>query len=138
MKLSQFDYNLPPELIALNPLDERDASRMLVLDRKRGTWKHGMFRDLPGMVSSRDLMVFNESRVVKARLLGKRSDTGGSVEIFVLGAAPVAGQFECLVKLTTSRKVGVEFLLGDGVAGKILGPVGQSMRWIVEFRKSIS
>ncbi len=84
MKTTDFDYSLPPELIAQEPLSERASARMLVVDRKTGDLRHSMVRELPGFLSPGDLLVANETRVVPARLFGKRCDTGGKVEILLV------------------------------------------------------
>jgi S-adenosylmethionine:tRNA ribosyltransferase-isomerase len=83
LDLSQFDYELPEELIAQNPPAERDGARMLVVDRASGTWQDRMFRDLPAYVKPGDAMVFNNSRVFKSRLIGHRAGHTGRVEIFL-------------------------------------------------------
>jgi S-adenosylmethionine:tRNA ribosyltransferase-isomerase len=83
LRIDDFDYDLPPELIAQEPLLDRAASRLLVLDRETGAVRHHAFRDLPGLLRQGDLLVVNDSRVIPARLLGHR-ETGGRVEILVL------------------------------------------------------
>ena len=80
---ADFDYHLPPELIAQTPVEPRDASRLLVLNRARETLEHAVFRDLPKYLRPGDLLVANESRVLPARLFG-RKPTGGGVEILLL------------------------------------------------------
>jgi len=82
MKLSDFDYQLPPELIARYPLEKRSASRLLCLDRKRGGQEHRVFSDLPDLLLPGDLLVCNDTRVIPARLFGKKP-TGGRVEILI-------------------------------------------------------
>jgi S-adenosylmethionine:tRNA ribosyltransferase-isomerase len=84
MRLSDFDYELPPELIAQQPLVERDASRMLVLDRRQQTWTDSYFKDFTRYLQPNDVVVVNNSRVIPARLKGKREETGGQVEIFLV------------------------------------------------------
>ncbi len=84
MELSDFDYHLPQELIAQEPLAERSASRMLVLDRRSGSWRDAMFRDLPSFVGPGDCLVLNNTRVFPCRLLGRLPDTGREAEIFLL------------------------------------------------------
>ncbi|MCP4567071.1 MAG: tRNA preQ1(34) S-adenosylmethionine ribosyltransferase-isomerase QueA [FCB group bacterium] len=83
MKTSEFNYHLPPELVAQYPAEKRTASRMLVLDRKTGTISDRKFIDLPEILDSTYFLVLNDSRVFKARLFGHRS-TGGKVEIFLV------------------------------------------------------
>ncbi|MFQ6672460.1 MAG: S-adenosylmethionine:tRNA ribosyltransferase-isomerase, partial [Candidatus Tectimicrobiota bacterium] len=84
MKLSDFDYPLPRELIAQRPLSERDASRLLVLDRSSGEVTHATFRDLPQVLTPGDLVVLNDTRVFPARLHGRKATTGGRVEVLLL------------------------------------------------------
>ncbi|HEU0122527.1 MAG TPA: tRNA preQ1(34) S-adenosylmethionine ribosyltransferase-isomerase QueA [Bryobacteraceae bacterium] len=83
MDLSHFDYDLPEELIAQHPPAERDGARMLVLDRKAGVWHDRQFRDLPEFLTPDDLLVFNNSRVFKSRLIGHRLGHTGRIEIFL-------------------------------------------------------
>jgi S-adenosylmethionine:tRNA ribosyltransferase-isomerase len=85
LDLSHFDYELPEHLIAQQPLPERDGARMLVLDRARQSWQDRQFRDLPEFLHPGDLMVFNNSRVFKCRLIGHRPGHTGRVEVFLAG-----------------------------------------------------
>lgn len=73
MRLSEIDYELPPERIAQRPLEERDASRMLLLDRRTGAWKDSAFREFPALLRGDELLVVNNTRVIPARLLGRRA-----------------------------------------------------------------
>jgi len=73
MQLSELDYQLPPERIAQQPLEERDASRMLILDRHSGTWEDRNFREFPALLRGDELLVVNNTRVIPARLLGRRA-----------------------------------------------------------------
>ncbi len=84
MKTSDFDYVLPPERIAQEPLARRDASRLLVLDRETGAVSHRAFRDLPALLAPGDLLVLNDTRVLPARLFGLREKTGGRIEVVLL------------------------------------------------------
>jgi S-adenosylmethionine:tRNA ribosyltransferase-isomerase len=83
MKISDFDYQLPDELIAQEPLDERQASRMMVVNRSSGTMEDRMFADLPDLLTAGDVLVVNNTKVFSARLLGQ-SETGANVEIFLV------------------------------------------------------
>jgi len=83
MKLSDFDYLLPKELIAQYPLEERDAARLLVLNRKQGTIEHRIFKDITGYLQQGDFLVLNDTRVLPSRLIGSRL-TGGKVELLLL------------------------------------------------------
>lgn len=100
MRLADFDFELPPEAVAQRPLAERDASRLLVLERRTGRLEHRAFRDLPELLDPGDLLVVNTSRVFPARLLG-RLRGGGAAELLLLrdvGAAFGEGAWEALVK----------------------------------------
>ena len=88
MRTERFDYHLPPERIAQHPLPERDASRLLVLDRATQSWSGRTMRELPELLRAGDLLVFNDTRVIPARLRAVREQTGGQVEIFLLPQEP--------------------------------------------------
>ena len=108
LRTADYDFDLPPELIAQSPLPTRDASRLMVINRKTGTISHQHFSDLPALTSPGDLLVVNRSRVVKARLLGIRVGSGAPAEVFLL--APLGhGRYEAMVspggKLKPGRAV---------------------------------
>ena len=84
MRTSDFDYHLPQDLIAQTPIEPRDASRLLVLDRGSGRLQHKHFHQIVEYLLAGDVMVFNQSRVIPARLRGRRTDTGGKVEFLLL------------------------------------------------------
>ncbi|HWS84978.1 MAG TPA: S-adenosylmethionine:tRNA ribosyltransferase-isomerase, partial [Ktedonobacteraceae bacterium] len=100
IKISDFDYDLPTELIAQTPIEPRDASRLLVVNRASGTWEHRHFHDLGAYLHPGDLLIANQSRVLPARLLGCRAETGGAVEILLLAERPDLGPdcWETLVR----------------------------------------
>ena len=111
MKLSDFSYHLPEELIAQTPLTQRDASRLLTVDRKTGALTDGVFGDVLNYFEAGDCLIVNDSRVIPARLQAKRP-TGGAVEIFLL--RPHAhDRWECLVKPGRNARGGQILLLGD-------------------------
>ena len=113
MKKSDFYYDLPEELIAQTPLPQRDASRLLVLDKKTGDIRHQHFYDLPDALHAGDCLVLNDSRVLPARLLGTRS-TGGAVEVVLLRDLG-DGKWECLTRPGKKTRPGAELSFGDGV-----------------------
>jgi len=119
VKKTDFDFELPPELIAQAPLAERSASRMLVLDVEAQARQDRMFRDLPEFLREGDLLVFNDTRVLPARLYG-RKDTGGQVEILI---ERVTGAHEATVQLGVSKKPkeGGRIELADGSHAVVLG-----------------
>lgn len=84
MKLSQFKYNLPEDLIALHPAKSRDESRLMVFHRETGEIEHRMFKDVKDYFSDRDVMIFNDTKVFPARLYGNKEKTGARIEVFLL------------------------------------------------------
>ena len=119
MKKSDFDFELPPELIAQAPLPERSASRLLLLDVAAQSRQDRMFRELPDFLRPGDLLVFNDTRVIPARLYG-RKDTGGAVEIML---ERVTGAHEAIAQLGVSKKPreGGRIELADGSHAVVLG-----------------
>lgn len=103
-RIEEFDYELPQELIAQEPLLDRSGSRLLVLDKDSGSVTHRMFRDLPTLLEPGDLLVVNDSRVIPARLLGRR-ETGGHVEILILRPEG-AGLWRALAKPVRRLRIG--------------------------------
>jgi S-adenosylmethionine:tRNA ribosyltransferase-isomerase len=121
MKLADFDYALPPELVAQHPAKERGASRLLHLDGATGALRDLDFAGLPDLVDARDVLVLNDTRVIKARLFGRKS-TGGRVELFV---ERITGEFEALALTHSGHplKAGHQLVVGegDGIAVEVLG-----------------
>jgi len=114
LKTKDFDYTLPEHLIAQHPADRRDLSRLLVYDRQSGTVAHRHFRDVVGYIRPDDCLVLNDTRVIPARLLGKREDTGGAME-FLLLKDHGNDVWETLVKPGRRAQIGTRFTFGDGV-----------------------
>lgn len=113
MRTADFDFDLPPELIAQFPAAERAASRLLHLDGKSGVLRDGLFRDLPQYLRTGDLLVFNDTRVIKARLFGVK-DSGGRIEVLV---ERVLGEHEALAFIRASHapKPGSRLTLADAI-----------------------
>lgn len=114
MNVTLFDYNLPPELIAQQPLRERDQSRLLVLERATGAVQHRRFFEIGEFLRAGDLLVMNDTRVFRARLRGRKEPTGGKVEVLLLREVE-AGLWEALVKPGRNAKVGGALSFGEGV-----------------------
>ena len=112
MKTSDFDFQLPEELIAQTPLERRDASRLLTLDRESGAVGHHHFYDLPRFLRPGDCLVLNDSRVLPARLIGHRP-TGGACEVLLL-VDKGGDLWECLVRPGRKLKPGAQVIFGDG------------------------
>lgn len=112
MKTSDFDYHLPPELIAQVPLEPRDQSQIMVLERNRGSIEHRRFADLVDYLKAGDVLVCNDSRVIPARLKGKKADSGGKVELLLLRQLDNA-VWEALLKPAKRVAVGTKLEIGD-------------------------
>lgn len=128
MRLSAFDYPLPQELIAQYPLPSREKCRLLVLDRAAGSYADRCFEDVPGYFGPEDLLVLNDTRVIPARLVGKRI-SGGRVEIFLIETQePVC---EALVRPSARLREGEKIALDSGDAVTVLarGPVGRFVKF---------
>src|ERR1041385_5155073 len=113
MHISEFDYDLPAELIAQYPLAERDASRMLVLDRQNQTWFDSTFREFPNYIKQNDVVVVNNTRVIPARLKGRRKSTGGSVEVFLVRELE-PNRWRVLVRPSSRLHEGMRVVFGEG------------------------
>ncbi|HEY3373936.1 MAG TPA: tRNA preQ1(34) S-adenosylmethionine ribosyltransferase-isomerase QueA [Candidatus Aquicultor sp.] len=113
MRTEEFDYDLPKELIAQDPVEPRDASRLMVVDRKTGLIEHKIFRDVQDYLRAGDCLVINNTRVIPARLKGEKAHTGGKVEIFLL-AEVEKNLWEALVKPGRRLQPGAEVVFGDG------------------------
>lgn len=117
MKASDFDYDLPLELIAQEPSERRDGARMLVLDRAARTIEHRMFADLPAELRANDLLVVNDTRVIPARLFGRKAKagTGGKVEFLLLEEIE-PGVWDALMRSRRRPKVGEQVILDEDLA----------------------
>jgi S-adenosylmethionine:tRNA ribosyltransferase-isomerase len=124
LPLSDFDYDLPPDLIAQEPLPARDASRLMVLDRVTGARRHHVFRDLPDLLRPGDLVVVNRSRVFPARLRGTRPG-GGQAEVLLL--RDTGGDvWEALVRPARRLRPGLRVTVGEGLEVEMLDPPGHA------------
>ncbi len=128
MKLSDFDYGLPNELIAQYPLKEREKCRLMVLDRTKRSVSHKTFEDIVGYFNKRDCLILNDTKVIPARLFGRRK-TGGRVELFLLDKKnPVC---EALVRPSGRLKEGEKIVLESGDEVEVLdrGEVGRRVKF---------
>ena len=112
MKTSDFYYDLPQELIAQDPLEDRSSSRLLCLDRSSGSCQHEYFHDLPGHLCAGDCLVLNNTKVIPARLYGTKKDTGASIEVLLLKRKD-AGTWETLVKPGKKCRPGAQLVFGE-------------------------
>ncbi|MBQ0025987.1 MAG: tRNA preQ1(34) S-adenosylmethionine ribosyltransferase-isomerase QueA [Lachnospiraceae bacterium] len=114
MDLNDFDYELPQELIAQDPLEDRSSSKLLVLDKKTGDIQHKIFKDIIDELHEGDCLVINNTKVIPARLLGSRKGTGAAIEVLLLKRRNDSS-WECLVKPGKKCRVGTEIDFGDGL-----------------------
>ncbi len=130
MKITDFDYELPGELIAQTPSAERDASRMLVLDRREQTWADSSFKDFTRYLRPNDVVVVNNSRVIPARLIGRREGSGGHVEIFLVREIETR-IWEALVRPGARLQKGSRAMFGDDkLIAEMLDAPGTELRHV--------
>ncbi len=156
MKLSDFSYEFPDELIATEPLKDRDASRMMVVDRTNGSLAHSFVREFPSFLRRGDVVVINDTRVFPARLIGKK-ESGGYFEILLLrkgvispgpslerrgglpppflkgGEGGFGRKWKCITNQTKTSKPGLKILFGDELVGTIVARENDEL--IIEFNK---
>lgn len=130
MKKQDFDFDLPQELIAQDPLEDRSSSRLLVLDRETGETSHHVFTDILGYLEKGDCLVINDSRVLPARLIGSKVGTDAKIEILLLKRKE-NDVWETLVKPGKKAKVGARISFGDGLlVGEVVGIVEEGNRLV--------
>ena len=134
MKKSDFYFDLPEELIAQTPLQQRDHSRLLHVDKQTGALEHRYFYDLPDYLRPGDCLVLNDSRVLPARLIGTRA-SGGSVELVLLRDLG-EGKWECLSRPGRKTRPGAELSFGDGELTATVLSVAEGGNRIVQFHYS--
>lgn len=132
MKKSDFNYELPEELIAQDPLEKRDAARLMTLDRKTGEVGHYHFYDIESMLNPGDCLILNDSRVLPARLYGQKEETGGHIE-FLLLTQKEKDVWEVLTKPGRIAKPGARFVFGDGLLKAEVTDVIEDGNRIVKF-----
>ena len=114
MEVKDFDYELPQELIAQDPLEDRSSSRLMHVDRKTGEVSHHVFRDVLRFLKPGDCLVMNNTKVIPARLYGTREDTGASIELLLLKRME-NDTWETLVKPGKKCRLGARFIFGEGL-----------------------
>ena len=130
MNVTDFNFELPPELIAQDPLEDRAASRLLVLDKKTGKMEHRHFRDILQYLKKGDCLVINDTKVIPARLMGHKIGTDAGIEVLLLKRKS-DNVWETLVKPGKKMKVGAEVSFGDGLLkGKVIDVVDEGNRLI--------
>ncbi len=129
MKLSLFDYDIEPSRIAQDPVFPRDAAKLLVADRKTGKFAHAVFRDIVSYFSEGDVLVLNNTKVMKCRLHGRKK-TGGNVELLLLRESS-DGTWESLVKPSSRLRAGTEIYFKSGVSAHLVSRNGNGL-WHVK------
>ena len=130
MDLKDFYYDLPEELIAQDPLEDRSSSRLLVLDRKTGDIEHKIFRDIIDYLNPGDCLVINDTKVIPARLIGVKADTGAAIEVLLLKRRQ-NDIWECLVKPGKKAREGAVIVFGEGdLKGEIVDVIDDGNRLI--------
>jgi S-adenosylmethionine:tRNA ribosyltransferase-isomerase len=132
MNVKDFDFYLPEELIAQHPLEKRDSSRLMVLDKETGEINHKSFHDIVEYLNKGDTLVLNNTRVMPARLIGEKEETHGKIEFLLLKRIE-KDKWECLAKPGKSAKVGRRFTFGDGKLKAEVVEVKDNGNRIVEF-----
>ena len=130
MKRQDFYYELPEELIAQDPLEDRSSSRLLVLDKESGAVSHHVFKEIIDYLHEGDCLVINDTKVIPARLYGHKKETGAVIEILLLKRRE-NDIWECLVKPGKKARPGAEIVFGDGIlTGEIIDIVDEGNRLI--------
>lgn len=138
MKLSQFKYNLPEELIALHPANNRDESRLMVFHRETGEIEHRMFKDVKDYFSDRDVMIFNDTKVFPARLYGNKEKTGARIEVFLLRELNKDQRlWDVLVDPARKIRIGNKLYFGenDGLVAEVIDNTtsrGRTLRFLYD------
>lgn len=132
MKTSDFNYYLPEELIAQTPVEPRDSSRLMVMDRKSGKLSHKHFYDIIDYLNEGDCLILNDSRVLPARIFGTKKDTGATVEFLLLRQIENK-RCEVLTKPGRKARPGTEFIFGDGMLKAVVVDVTEEGNRIVDF-----
>lgn len=132
MKVKDFDFYLPEELIAQHPMEKRDEARLLVLDKKTGEIEHKIFKDILDYLTPNDCLVLNNTRVLPARLIGSKEETGGKME-FLLLKRTGNDEWETLVKPGKRAQIGAKFIFGNGELKAEVIAMGEEGSRIVKF-----
>ncbi|MEA4826972.1 MAG: S-adenosylmethionine:tRNA ribosyltransferase-isomerase, partial [Clostridium sp.] len=133
MKVTDFDFYLPEELIAQHPLEKRDESRLMIVDRKSGNIQHKIFKNIIERLSDGDCLVLNNTRVLPARLIGEKEGTGGRMEFLLLKRID-KNLWETLVKPGKRAKIGSRFVFGGGELKAEVKEIGEEGSRVVEFQ----
>ena len=132
MKTDDFDYNLPEELIAQTPLEKRDNSKLMVVDKKTGEIKHEIFHNIINYLNKDDVLVLNDTKVLPARIIGEKEDTSAVIELLLLKNID-GNNWECLAKPAKRIKIGSTISFGNGLLKATCTGLGDEGIRIMEF-----
>ena len=132
MLISEYDYNLPEELIAQLPADKRQNSRMLVLDKAAKTIEHKHFYDIVDLIDNDSVLVLNNTKVLPARLYGIKEETGAKIEVLLLKNTEKESVWQCLIKPSKRVKSGTVVTISDELSVKVIKPLEDVGEWLVE------
>ncbi|QIB26545.1 tRNA preQ1(34) S-adenosylmethionine ribosyltransferase-isomerase QueA [Caloranaerobacter azorensis] len=133
MRRQDFYFDLPEELIAQYPIEKRDSSRLMVLDKETGAIEHKEFKDIIDYLNKGDCLVLNDTRVIPARLFGQKEDTGGKIEFLLLNRVE-KDKWQVLVKPGKRARIGTTFVFGDGLLKADVLDIDEEGVRIVEFK----
>ncbi len=133
MKLSEFSYDLPKELIAQDPLEDRTSSRLMLLDKDSGEVRHDVFSNIIDYLNPGDCLVLNDTKVIPARLIGTKADTGAQIEVLLLKCRE-NDIWETLVKPGKKAKPGCEIIFGDGLLKAKVSDIVQEGNRLIQFQ----
>lgn len=132
MYLHDFDYELPPDLIAQEPAQQRESSRLMTVDRSSGLIDETVFSRIPECFRPGDLLVVNDTRVIPARLIGRKA-SGGKVEVFLVRRLQQPGEvWNCLIRASKAPKPGTELFLPEGITARVVERSSEEI-WTVDF-----
>ena len=132
MKTEDFDYNLPEELIAQTPLEQRDNSKLMILDKNTGKIKHEVFSNIINYLDEKDILVLNDTKVIPARIIGEKVDTNAVIELLLL--KNICGdKWECLSKPAKRIKIGTTISFGNGLLKAKCVELGEDGIRIMQF-----
>lgn len=132
MNVKDFYFDLPEELIAQHPIEKRDESRLMVVDKNSGSIEHKKFKDIVDYLNSGDCLVLNDTRVLPARLIGSKQDSGGKMEFLLLRRIDI-DTWETLVKPGKRAQIGTRFVFGNGELNAEVVSLGEEGSRIVKF-----
>ncbi len=133
MKLSEFSYDLPKELIAQDPLEDRTSSRLMLLDKDSGEVRHDVFSNIIDYLNPGDCLVLNDTKVIPARLIGTKADTGAQIEVLLLKRRE-NDIWETLVKPGKKANPGCEIIFGDGLLKAKVSDIVQEGNRLIQFQ----